>query len=355
MTSSDVYMFCKKCLTLIESVKTLKIHILNCKGSETQQYNNINDIYRSYTKHDCHDLVLNPEDYKQKIQTMLKDRTSKLSEKTVLEYMNILQNDYANIQQFLKNQNQIQYKKTINTAFNTIEIKLLEIGQFYNIPTRIEDIKWWSNSLNRQYQKNQLTPFIKTNFLENLMNISLCFFPIQEIIRQQLINKNGFNNIIFVRLNEVNYSFYYLDKIVDGKKYWKMDCRMEELINDIVDNLLFYCCKMFRKYYECVFGDNDYRKNFIEINNFTECELNQLLQNIMFLASMPKIYNYVQNMIIEHATHTPTSTDKFNLKSDDKIQLKKIENLLNQDWKSKVINIVRDLFDNDFDDTEFTI
>jgi hypothetical protein len=345
-------MFCKKCLNLVESVKILKLHLETCKGVNTHKYNNISDIYESLQKSKNSELILTEDDYGKKIKLMMKERSNRLSEIGVLQYIELLKKDYNKILEFLKNKNsnKTQYKKIINTSFNTIEIKLLEIDQFYNIPTRIEDIKWWSDNLYEQNQNDVLTPFIKSKFLERLMNISLCFFPIEEILQKELINKNGYNNVIFVRCNELNFSFYFLDKIGgDGKNYWKMDCRLEDLINDVVDNLLFYCCIMFRKYYRCVFGDNDYRKNFIEINNFTECELNQLFQNILCLASMPKIYDCMQSIIMKNATYIPTSNDKFNLKTDDKIQLKKIENMLSGDWKTKVFEVVKELFDNDFD------
>ena len=57
------------------------------------------------------------------------------------------------------------------------------------------------------------------------------------------------------------FSFYYIQKI-DDKIHWQMDCRLLSISNDLRFSCIEYCINLFRKIYNDIFHDNDYRDNF---------------------------------------------------------------------------------------------
>jgi hypothetical protein len=116
-------------------------------------------------------------------------------------------------------------------------------------------------------------------------NYGVILFPIKKNLERYLFNSYDLWNIIYLPLpkntDDDPYSFYVLDKLSKEKRYWKMDCRLEDLSSNLIANLLPYMISMFRKLYRDVFGDNDFRKDYSSKCQITECDCEQLLQNII--------------------------------------------------------------------------
>jgi hypothetical protein len=120
-----------------------------------------------------------------------------------------------------------------------------------------------------------------------------------------------------------------------------MDCRLEDLSFSIIANVLPYMINMFKKLYRDVFGDNDFRKDFTQKCQMTECDCEQLLQNIIILGQPKEFYNFVRTIVKNKATYMPTENDKFNLYGDDSLQRKRFHDKEEID----LVDIIKQLFD----------
>ena len=138
------------------------------------------------------------------------------------------------------------------------------------------------------------------------------------------------------------YSFYILDKIAKEKRFWKMDCRLEDVSMKLMNIILPHLIKMFRNIYKLIFGDNDFRKDYYQSSNqIIEYDCEQLLQNIL-LISCPKNCRIMTCDIIKNkSTYKPTENDKFNLYGDDVLQKRKFN--MKDDYD--VTDIIKRLFD----------
>ena len=105
-----------------------------------------------------------------------------------------------------------------------------------------------------------------------------------------------------------------------------MDCRLEETTTAIRNDLLPFMINTFRELYRDIFGDNEYRSDYKTKCQLTECDCEQLLNNIFILASNNSFNSLIRNLVKEHSTYTPTDNDKFNIQSDDAMQKRR--------WKS---------------------
>jgi hypothetical protein len=107
-------------------------------------------------------------------------------------------------------------------------------------------------------------------------------------------------------------------------------------------NLKEYLCGIFRKIYQDIFHDNDYREDYKQKTTITSIDFAQLLKNILLLSDRKEFYKLVKEIIINNATYKPTENDKFNLYRDDPILKKKMQKIKEED-KSESIKL---LFDN---------
>jgi hypothetical protein len=99
---------------------------------------------------------------------------------------------------------------------------------------------------------------------------------------------------------------------------------------------------MFRKIYKDVFMDNEYRDNYSYNSQITECDLEQLIQNIIVLSKPKQFCLKLQKLIMKNAQYKPLENDKFNLYGDDSLQRKKFVELEDIDGPE----VYKRLFDN---------
>ena len=232
----------------------------------------------------------------------------------VKDYILFLKKNMLEMKDILENTFQIpsiMLNKKLMLLFNTMEIRLLKLPNFYNINIEVDDLVWFKNSL----QQVNLHSYDKIYLFNNILNYSLCISPILE-----LIETNFKTFFIYVDRNtDYPYAFYFLESVRNNINNWRMDCRLEMLVTDIIDNLTHYCIELFREIYENIFGHNNYTERFLSYNNFTQTELKQLLDNIILLSDEYLLTKKVME-IFQSNPYQQTRKDKFNLKYDDILQ-----------------------------------
>ena len=169
--------------------------------------------------------------------------------------------------------------------------------------------------------------------------------PLRKNLTRYLFNKYDFNNVIYLPLPKNSeddpFSFYILERVNKDKRYWKMDCRLEVMSNNIITHVLPYLISMFRKLYHDVFGDNEFRQDYNKKTQLTECDCEQLLQNIILMGQPKEFCNIVRNLVKDKATYYPTEKDKFNLYGDDSLQRKRFQ----EREEIELVEIIKQLFD----------
>jgi hypothetical protein len=188
-------------------------------------------------------------------------------------------------------------------------------------------------------------PFIFDEFMRKFYNYGSILFTIKENLERNLFNTYGFNNVVYIPLKNSTlndpWSFYTLESLSKEKRYWKMDCRLEDLSLNFFNNMKSYLVNIFRKIYSDIYHDNHYRKDYNN-SNITELDCEQLLQNIYILLNPKDFCNFLRQLVVEKATYIPTENDKGDFLSDDRIQKKRFSD---NNEKYDVFDLIRLLFD----------
>lgn len=270
-------------------------------------------------------------------------------------YYQILQKHLQILNNILKSKKDLTDKKIISIIskmLNSIDMRLVSYHNYVNYNLEIDEIQNFKSSLkffNLCSEKFEI--FDNESFFKKFHNYSLALFTIKDIFEIYIVNKYNFNNIIYIPLKNSTdadpYSFYYLEDIIVqnniSKKYWKMDCRLEELSNLFITNVRPFLIQFFRKLYYDVFNDNDYRKGYKTTNPITEYDCEQILQNIYILSKPKEFCMIVRNIVKKNCTYYPTENDRFNLHGDDTVQKKR---LMNNKETVDIVEIIQCLFDN---------
>ena len=236
---------------------------------------------------------------------------------------------------------------TIIKSLGSLDSRFLYYGNYYDIPMDIDEFVRFKSSI--QLFVNSPSFYARFNyqdFIAKFYNYGSVLIPLKECIEYYTTNRYGFHNIIYVPLKQSSqddpYSFYTLEDISKDKRFWKMDCRLIDLCDNIMRNLREYLTNVFRKIYQDIFRDNDYREDYSKKTAITSIDFDQLLRNILILSDRKEFYKLLKDNIINNATYIPTENDKFNLYRDDPILKKKFQTLKDDD-KSDHIKL---LFDN---------
>ena len=203
--------------------------------------------------------------------------------------------------------NQYSKKKIvglISKSLSSLDLRLIKYGNYTKVSLEIDELtkieEMLSNSI--QFSKEYIV-FNIDNISSKIFNYSVVLLPIKKIFQLIFINKYGYNNLIYLPLAKNNeedpFSFYSLDNIVKDKKSWKMECRLEEIGNYIINNLLPYTINIFKTIYKTVFNDNDYRKNFEKDCPILQEDCYHLLNNIIILAQPLKVSKIFREIIVE--------------------------------------------------------
>ena len=292
----------------------------------------------------------NARTYSKNLENMKNIKLKLIKYMTYKEYKELLENHLKTLIKIFEQKKYTSKKITdiLQKSMNKIDLRILFYGNYTTMYLDIVEIQNFQKCLENSiiYEENYV-PYNNEIFFKSFHNYGSVIFTIKENIERYIFNYYGFNNIIYIPIKQSTeddpYSFYILDSINKNKRFWNMDCRLEELTNNFINNLKPYLIQIFRKLYSDVFNDNDYRENYEYTNVLTENDCKQLLDNIVFLINKKELNKLFRNIVREKSTYIPTENDKINFYGDDYIQKKRFA-------KSKdnndVVENIKLLFDN---------
>lgn len=270
-----------------------------------------------------------------------------LGQTSLEEYIKVLEANVGRLTTLFNEKNFDLKKLTENVrkSLSSIDVRLIRYSGYSTVSLDIDDMETFKIALelNPSFQK-KLVPF---NFrYPEMFNHSIAIYPLKFCIERLLINKYGFHNVIYATLPKSldtdPFSFYTLEKIEEGKKFWKMDCRLEDFATKLSTTVTDYCVTLFRNLYRDIFRDNEYRTNYMTFAHTAQNDCDQLLKNIAVASSIQKCCELLRSIVKEKASYTPTKSDKFNLTSDDILQKRRFKNV---DWDEHPESIMFRLFD----------
>jgi len=333
-----------KLLELITTEDKCKI-----KGIDTEEYK---EIIKSIKKH--FDNIENSRVYTSAIEEIKIIRNKLMGKISIVEYTELLKDHHGRLEKLCKDK-KFDKRKTltiISRNLSTLEMRMLNYGKYTNTTLDIDTIDKFSLSIDLSIDNSkEFVPFDKNKIYNYINNYSLSLFTIKKCISRALCNVWGYNNMVYmnpvVSQGKDPYSFYILEKMRVTKKEinrcWKMECRLEDIAVDFVDNILPYCTMLFRQLYYKIFSDNDYREGYVTKSSVAEGECEQLLQNIIILTQPNNFCKMLQKIVVKNATFTQGSMDKINLYSNDRIQEKRLNA---RDDEKHTHFFIRGLFDN---------
>lgn len=277
-------------------------------------------------------------------------RNKLLGKLSLTEYSELIDYHIEKLTILCKNKN-FDVKKTnknISKSLSPLDMRLKHYGSYVNTSIDTDEFHRLRKALEIHAENpKQYKPFDIEYLYNNLFNYTISLFTIRESLTRLLFNRYGFFNLIYVELPKSSvydpYSFYTLTSINGSTRKWNMNCRIEDLANNLIAHLRPFCMNLFRNIYSDIFTDNDYRPDFQNLAQIGQEDCEQLLQNIIILSRPHQFCQLLQEMIIQNATYKPTEHDKFNLYGDDKLQSKRFANSV--DPEEEVICIISQLFD----------
>ena len=325
-------------------IKEIDIKIYNTKhnfGNIEEQCNII--FEREYEN------IKNNRTYVKNLEIIKSTRKKLLGALSISDYIIILNKHIIELKKILENKGHQEKKivSIISKTLGSLDSRFVYYDNYYDIQMDIDEFVRFKSTIQIfAHSPSLYVGFNYQNFISKFYNYGSVIIPLKECIECYIINKYSFNNIVYVPLKQSAeddpYSFYILEDIIKDKRYWKMDCRLVDLSDNIMRNLKEYLCGIFRKIYQDIFRDNDYREDYSQKTTITSIDFAQLLKNILLLSDKKEFYKLIKEIIIKNATYNPTDNDKFNLYRDDPILKKKMQKIKEED-KSESIKL---LFDN---------
>jgi hypothetical protein len=304
-----------------------------------ETYKNIENIFSDISKNRI---------YKKNIISIKDYRIKLLGHLSLPDYIKLIQTHIQRLEHIFSEKQTHDYKKYISSSLSPLEQRLVYYEQYYNSSLEADDIQLFKASL--QVNMNHPTRYVPFRFSElftKLHNYSVAIFSISEILYRVLVNPL-FNNVVYLPLEkstkEDPYSFYSLESITDdGKRNWKLQCRLDEFSKIISQDIKSYCIDIFRKIYFDIFHNNIYRDNYSDSFPITSQDCAQLLENIIFLSKQKSLCIHLRNIIIEKCTLKPSTNDKFDFKADDKVIKRTFA--LDKDEPKEIEDSIKRLFD----------
>jgi hypothetical protein len=269
---------------------------------------------------------------------------------TIDEYVNLLKEHLEKLTKIFQDKS-ISEKittKNITLSLSSLDLRILSYPPYINTELVIDDLTKFKRCIlfTLNFPKH-FVPFNYDTFFKTFFNHGTLLSTLRDSIERNLINIYGFNNIAYIPISKSNdndpFSFFQLKKIENKKRYWNMDCRLEDFSNKFIDNIRPFLIDMFRKMYFDVFSDNDYRQNFIQKVSKIELDLKQIIQNICLLSNPKKFNKFMRNIVKDKATYKVTVNDIKNFSTDDTIQRRRFEN---EKETIDPVEIIKLMFDN---------
>lgn len=303
------------------------------------------------TIQNCLISIKNNRVYKKSLSELKRERFKLIQFTPLQEYISLLENHNNKLKTIFtdKNYSDKKIEKLISQSMYALELRLIWYKSFHNSYIEIDEIEKFfiCLSISVVFPK-KYEPFDRNIFFSNFHNYGSSFFSIGKCIETYLFNPYKFHNVIYLPYKEPTddpYTFYILEKVENDKRYWRLDGRLEELCNDFRDNVRTYLIKLFRKLYNVMFSDNEYRQDYLSRGQLMESDCEQLVQSILLLSNQKEICKLFRRIVKEKAVHSATKYDKFNMYGDDPLQKKRLNNPSSKD-EPDIIDIVKELFDN---------
>ena len=247
-------------------------------------------------------------------------------------YTNVVRDHIRELKEIFQNKQQSEKKihHNILSSLTPLEARLLRYPGYHDTQMdgdcreRLKTIVRYGRSFSKEFR-----PYSVQEVGDKLTTYSVAIFPIEKLIRWALINPYGFWNVVYVSWpkskQEDPHSFYLLHKLDKDKRYWNMNCRLEDFTIDLISTLQPYLIKTFRELYYAVFSDNDYRPNALELSSFVADDCEQLARNIILLSQPRKVCNKLRKLLVAECTYLYTNQDHFRLRGDDVMQRKRFQ------------------------------
>ena len=276
--------------------------------------------------------------HKKIISEYIKLKMATLSQIDIYSYIEILLEHYNIISEICtyKNYTKKRRDEIISSSFCPLDVRML---MYQNTRSKLPDIninvgQTFINTDDVDYLKQSLSFVIyhgsnKESLVENFLNYGVAVMTLKQNIDLYLINQK--KHIVYLLGNDDEddndaFRYYFLSKETKNKKYWEMDCRLDEFITVFIKNISSYLIGIFRSIYQDVFHDNIYRRDFIKSAIIFENDCEQLLSNLCTLATYKEISKLLRKEIKLNCSHVEDlKNDIFVLKSDDKLLKMELE------------------------------
>lgn len=283
------------------------------------------------------------------LSAIRKWREGKLLFVSPQQYVEIVKNHVKRVLDVLTSKS-IPEKK-IETAMqkflSTIEQRLINYPQTYKKFNLFpEDFQKYKLHLYMNIKHpRSFKPFESDNLQLFLSSYALAILPLRELLTMYFNNPFMYPNIVYFPLKETNdpYSFYVLDRVDTERRGWVMDCRLDSLCTEIQNVVQHTCLQLFKKLYYDVFNHNNYMSEYKTKSCLLEVDCDQLIKNYLLVQNLPCFNKILRQIIMEHATLTPSKEDKINLQSDDNLVYKKYSGMRVEE--TEFIDSVKLLFD----------
>ena len=301
-------------VALIEPIQAQQKYLIDFQADSDQFFVKISVKKCIYSKH-----LMSLKDLRKKagLYLNLKDYVSLLS--FHVSKLNVI---FETDKLYTKNKT----KQLILKSMTALEARLISYDNFISTHLEIDELIFLKNIL--AFQNNYKTSVydFNTDIAENLLNYSVCVLDLKVFLKYVLFNRH---NIIFLLNSKVkqdhvdNFAFYILKKVMhDGKFFWEMDCRLEQLTLNITDIVLPYLIEKFKGIYNNSFNDNMFRPTFNKENQILECDGAQIIKNIFLLTNPFLFCEMIRTLVVENAPYkSSTKVDKIVIFSDDNLSL----------------------------------
>ena len=350
-TRKQSYRSIKTCMSLIPecsvSDRLIKIDLIDSiNKKKSDEFGDLEETKKVFQE--TFDTLKQSRIYTKILNDLAKKRMNIFGRMSLSNYQNLLSDQIRTIEDIFCEKNYTD-KKSINIiskGLSALESRLIYYGNYTQTHLEIDEIQKLDIvlDLEKQFPK-EYVPYDSIKLFNCFYNYGLVLFPFKKNLERYIFNRYDLFNIIYLPLpkntQDDPYSFYILDRVSKEKRYWKMDCRLEDVSASLIANVLPYMISMFKKLYRDVFGDNDFRSDFKNKCQLTECDCEQLLQNIILLGQPKEFCNVLRSIVKKKAHYTPTENDKFNLYGDDALQRKRFHDKEDVD----LVDIIKQLFD----------
>lgn len=296
------------------------------------------------------ETVINSRTYTVSLSSIRQKRKKLLGKLSLNDYTVLVNEHNKRLESIFESRNYSKKKinKIVLSSLTPLDMRLTYYSGYTNVNIEVDEVQKFGLALEILIEhEKQFVPYNKDIFFNNIKNYSISLFELRDCIERCLVNRYGFQNVIYInRPNSTSsdpFSFYTLASSSGEIRKWKMACRLEDFSTDFTDSVLPYCINLFRKIYKDVFNDNIYRKDYMCKSQITEFDCEQLIQNIIILAQPMLLCKIFQDIIKTKCTITPTEFDKFDLYGDDKFQQKRFISTKDNDYD--ICQVIKRLFD----------